>query len=127
MQGWHGGHSLCPQARPGGVWATHRYCCRVCRTIRLLDIKMAREVLGWQVGRQRTILPSLVGVLPMALQHRQNQPSGALRCLFCRNLLCDQGLEQHEDCDVDCTCPVEHLATPAETVDRPVLKQAGLG
>lgn len=61
------------------MWATHRCCCRVCRTIRLLDIRMAQEVLGWQLGRQRIILLTLVGVITMALKHRQNQPSGVLR------------------------------------------------
>ena len=42
--------------------------------IHLLDIRMAQEDLGWQLGRQRIILPPLIGNIPMALQHRQKRP-----------------------------------------------------
>ena len=34
---------------------------------------------GLQLGRQRIILLTLIGVITMALEHRQNQPSGVLR------------------------------------------------
>ena len=79
MQGWHRWHQLCARAGPGGMWAAHLCCCRVCCTIHLLDIlQLAQEVLGWQSGRQRTILPSLVEGTPVALQHRQKHP---FRCL----------------------------------------------
>ena len=43
--------------------------------IHLLDIQLGQEVLGWQVDWHRTVLPSLVGGIPMALQHKQ-------RCLL---------------------------------------------
>ena len=49
----------------------HLCGCRVCCTIHLLSIRLAQEVLAWRLGRQRTILPSLVGGFPMVLQHRQ--------------------------------------------------------
>ena len=80
-------HLLCARAGPGGVWATDLCCRRVRRTIHLLKTRLAQEVLGWQLHWQRSILPLLVGDITMALQHRQNQ---ILRCLCCRNLLCDQ-------------------------------------
>ena len=79
VQGWHHWHPRCARAVPGGVWATHLCCRRVCCTIHLLNIlQPAQDVLVWQLDRQRTILPSLVGGVPVALQHRQHRP---LRCL----------------------------------------------
>ena len=60
--------------RLGGVAAAHLCCRRVCRTIHLLNIELAQDVLGWQSGWPRTTLPSLVGGTSMALQHRQDRP-----------------------------------------------------
>ena len=84
--------------------AAHLCCRRMCRTIHLLNIKLAQDVLGWQSSRQRTIRPLLN--TPMALQPRQN-----FDITVYSTLLCDRALEQHENCNVDCTCPVEQHLT----------------